>query len=88
MILKVSSNPNHSVIRLFSKVTVMRENALKLCRGRFRLDNRKSFFSYRVVTHQYQLPREVGESPSHRGVALRDTVSGHGGCWLELDSGI
>ena len=62
----------------------MRENGLKLCQGRFRLDIR-IFFPGRAVLQWHRLHREVVQSPSLEvlqsrvDVALRDVVSGHGG---------
>lgn len=35
------------------------ENSLKLCQERFRLNNRKRFFTQRVIGHWYRPPREV-----------------------------
>ena len=54
------------------------------CRG-LRLDIREDFFSEGVVMQWHRLPRGVVKSPYLEvlgrcgGVALRDTVSGHGG---------
>jgi len=57
-----------------------RENGLKLCQGRFRLDICKNFYTERAVKHWNRLPREAAEAPSLEGfkshvtAELRDTA--------------
>jgi len=56
----------------------MRGNSLKWCRGRFRLDIRKNFFTKSVVKHWNRLPSEVVEAlevfKSRVDASLRDMV--------------
>lgn len=41
----------------------MSGNSTNLCQGRFRLNNRKNFFTMRVIKHWYRLPGEVTDTP-------------------------
>ena len=63
----------------------MSGNGLKLHQRRSRLGFRKNFFSGTAMRQWHRMPRDVVESPSLEvfeervDVALKDTVSGHGG---------
>ena len=68
----------------------MRGGGLKLCQRRFRLDNRKTFFSERAVRQWHRAAQGGGGSPSLEvsgscvDVALRDVVSAHDGGGLRV----
>jgi len=70
-----------------------KENSLKLYQTRFRFNIRTFFFSESMVKYWNGLPRVVAESPSLEvfkksvDVALRNTVTGHGGNGLMIGLG-
>ena len=60
-----------------------RGNGLKLRQGRFRLDIRKKFFTWRIVTHWNRLPKEVVDAPSLEALKARlDVALGSLVWWL------
>ena len=63
--------------RLFLRVDSgrTRRNGLKLRQGWFRLDIRRKFFTQRVVTHWYRLPKEVVDVPSLEAFKARLEVA-------------
>ena len=63
--------------RLFLRVDSgrTRRDGLKLRQGWFRLDIRRKFFTQRVVTHWYRLPKEVVDVPSLEAFKARLEVA-------------
>ena len=71
--------------RLFLRVDSgrTRRDGLKLRQGWFRLDLRRKFFTQRVVTHWYRLPKEVVDVPSLEAFKARlDVALGSLVWWL------
>ena len=61
----------------------MRGNRFKIREGRFRIDDRKKFFSQRVVRHWHKLPREAVDVSSLELFRIRlDGVLGNLICWV------
>ena len=60
-----------------------RGNGFKLRQGRFRLDIRRKFFTWRVVTQWNRLPKEAVDAPSLESFKARlDVALGSLVCWL------
>ena len=60
-----------------------RDDGFKLRQGRFRLDIRRKFFTWRVVTHGNRFPKEAVDAPSLEAFEARlDVALGSLVCWL------
>ena len=60
----------------------IRGNGFKLRQERFRLDNRRNFFTQKVMMHRNWLPREVVDAPSLEAFRAKDVALGSLVWWL------